>query len=222
MLIYELLRKMRIFSSLTNEELHDLRKNIFVKEYLKGDIIQREQSYAKAIPIVISGVTKIILVDRKDSKEVFLYYISEGSTSVTTISQGLFKESLSLRIEAETNCEIGYIPLEYFNLLLCKHPDIFQHLLEIYFNIFLDLINSMSNHVFNNIEEKIIFLLHYKSKVLKTNVIETTHEQIARELNSSREVITRALQDLMNDGKIEMEKKKIKLLDTFFNETATH
>lgn len=216
------LRKVKIFSNLKDEETHDLLNNLLIIKYQKSDVIQREQSYIRAIPVILSGVIKVILIDSKDAKEVFLYYITEGSTSATTISQGLFRDTLNLRIEAETDCEIGYIPIEYFNKLLSKHPEIFQKLLEIYFNIFLDLINSMSNHVFNSIEEKVFFLLHYKSKVLKTKEIEITHEQLAKELNTSREVITRALHELSQKNILKFERKKIKLSEVFFNKTTAY
>lgn len=210
--IIQALRQCKIFFTLTDEEIQDISKNIFVKEFLQGDIIQREFSYLKSIPIILSGITKVILVDKRDARETFLYYISEGSTAATTISQGLFKESLSLKIVAETNCWIGYVPIEYFNLLLSRHPEIFQKLLEIYYSIFVDLVNSIANHVFNDMEEKILFLIHYKSNVLKSNIIETTHEELAQELNSSREVITRILGELVHKNKIKLERGKVILL----------
>lgn len=210
--ILNLLKKVDFLQPLSQEELLQLNNSSFLKEYSKGEVIASEQSYVRGVPIILKGVIEVRLVNKSKMKEAFLYYLKEGSTCSTTISAGIFKEKIELKVVASTDAEILFVPLDYFSGILRQHPDIFEILLHDYYKIFMQIINSMSSIAFDSLEERLIKLLYQKSGIINSVEIETTHEELANELGSSREVITRILKELEQVGKVKLHRGRIELI----------
>lgn len=210
--ILNLLKKVDFLQPLSQEELLQLKNSSFLKEYSKGEVIASEQSYVRGVPIILKGVIEVRLVNKSKMKEAFLYYLKEGGTCSTTVSAGIFKEKIELKVVASTDAEILFVPLDYFSGILRQHPDIFEILLHDYYKIFNHLINSMSSIAFDSLEERLIKLLYQKSGIINSVEIETTHEELANELGSSREVITRILKELEQVGKVKLHRGRIELI----------
>lgn len=68
---------------------------------------------------------------------------------------------------------------------------------------------------FQKLDERLVTYLKEKSKATGSALINLSHEEIARELASSREVISRLLKKLENDNKLLLYRNQIKLLQAF-------
>lgn len=211
--VLNLLKKVHFLQPLNTKELYELINASFLKEYYRGNIIASEHSYVRGVPIILKGVVEIKLINQDKGKEAFLYFLKEGSTCATTISAGLFKEKIELKVVAVTDVEILFVPIDFFSGLLKQHPEIFEILLHDYYKIFRQLIQSMSSIAFDGLEERLRKLLHHKVDVLGTNEIETTHEELAKELGSSREVITRLMKELEQQNLIKIYRGRVEIIN---------
>ena len=75
-----------------------------------------------------------------------------------------------------------------------------------------ELLETIDHIAFQNMDERLEFYLRRHSKALDSKVLEITNTQIAQELNSSREVISRLMKKLAEDGKVRLLKNGIELL----------
>ncbi len=208
----ESLRKISFLSPLNEDEINQLKKVSFFKSFKKNEIIISEYSYNRGIPIILKGIIKILLVNNADEKEVLLYYLKEGDTCSTSISSGIFHEKMELKVVADSDCEILFLPIDYFKDNLRNHPEIFEILLRNYFNLFHHLVNSVANIAFNPLDKRLYELLNYKAKVFNNNIIAITHEELAKELSTSREIITRILKVMEKDNKVILKRGSIELV----------
>ena len=76
-----------------------------------------------------------------------------------------------------------------------------------------EFLKAIDNNVFLNMDERLVHYLKYHAEILETKSIPITRTEIAKEFNSSREVITRVLNKLEDRGKLKMHRHFIELLD---------
>ncbi|GIV27645.1 MAG: Crp/Fnr family transcriptional regulator [Bacteroidia bacterium] len=209
------LKKSNFLNQLSNEELDDILKSGKIGYFKRNDVILKENTFLKTLPIILSGVVRVFVVNQEDvgKREVLLYYMKEGETCSSSIASGIFNDKIDIRVEAETDCEILFLPLYYFTQLLSKHPELFELLLQNYLQIFKKIVNTVSALSFYPLEKQLYALLIAKAKLRESNIVETTHEELARELRSTREVITRILNQLADEKKIKIYRGKIEILN---------
>jgi CRP/FNR family transcriptional regulator len=75
------------------------------------------------------------------------------------------------------------------------------------------MLTTIDHVAFRNMDERLIFYLKENSRKLKTNLIPFTHAEIAGELNSSREVITRLMKKLADRGMIRLNRQEIEIIN---------
>ncbi|MGA0956712.1 MAG: Crp/Fnr family transcriptional regulator [Flavobacteriaceae bacterium] len=196
-----------IFERKLIEEILDFG---IVNTFSKGDIIVNYEDTLKSIPIVIDGLVKV-LKENKDSGESLLYYIKKGDTcSISTGCMTGYKKS-TIKAICETDTKIIFFSAQKMNEWMQKYPswrffiiNSFQDRL----NELFDIIKSIS---FDNLEERIISYLRNRSLVIKSKIIITTHEEIAKELSTSRVVVSRILKSLESNSKLELGRNSITL-----------
>jgi CRP/FNR family transcriptional regulator len=77
---------------------------------------------------------------------------------------------------------------------------------------FQEMLNAIDQLAFQRLDERLIHFLREKSRTSGSRLINLSHEQIAQELASSREVISRLLKKLENDGRVLLYRNQVKLL----------
>ncbi|GAB4451918.1 MAG: Crp/Fnr family transcriptional regulator [Bacteroidia bacterium] len=209
--ITEKLSQISFLKTISKEDLEQIRKAGFLKEYIKDDIIIAEHSYSRGIPLILKGSLGLYIIDEKDGKFAFLYHLKEGEACTTSISAGIFHKKVELRVKAETDTEVFFIPIDHFNNILRKYPEIFEELLKTYNEVFLRLLQSITHIAFYPLEERLLYLLKMKSYATNSNIIYITHDELAQELGSAREVVTRILHKLEEEKIVKLERGKIYL-----------
>jgi CRP/FNR family transcriptional regulator len=81
---------------------------------------------------------------------------------------------------------------------------------------FNELLESIDNLAFRNMHDRIHKYLKDKSLIVKSKIVEGTHQEIAYDLNTSRVVVSRLLKSLEKEGKVKLSRNKIEMLSGFF------
>ncbi len=77
---------------------------------------------------------------------------------------------------------------------------------------FNQLLEALDSIAFQKIDERLLAYLKEKQELLQAKELHITHQNIANDLNTSREVISRLLKSLENDGVLELGRNRIKIL----------
>jgi len=178
-----------------------------------GDPILDIGVYIQAIPLVIDGALKVIRED-DEGNELYLYHIIKGESCAITLTSLFANEKSKVRAVAVEETHLIAVPSRLFKNLVHTYPDLYDFVLETYHQRFNELLSSIDSLAFRKIDRQIIKLLKERSKALDTSRLLITHQQIADELNTSREVISRLLKQLEKQGKVQLSRNCIEIIET--------
>jgi CRP/FNR family transcriptional regulator len=201
---------LKIIDKLSPELLNEIEQSSIVKEVLKGTEIIREGQYLTSVPIVLTGLIKVFTT--YNEKEFLLYYLKPSESCVLSfiISQKQEPSKISARVEEDTT--VLLMPYNNVTDWLNKYPEFSV----MYFNQFnfryFDLIDTLNHVLFDKLDFRLFAYLKEKASVNNTTIITALHKDIALELGTSREVITRVLKKLESEKKIIQTSQGIKII----------
>ncbi len=178
-----------------------------------GDIIINYGNYIKTVPLVISGSVKVIRQD-EEGNEIFLYYLKPGETCAMSLTCcGTYQPS-QIRAVAEEATVIVTIPLEQHEQWLHTYREWKELVAQTYALRFQELLQTIDSIAFKKMDERLLEYLQVKFQHLNTLELNITHQEIANELGTSREVISRLLKQLERHGVIDLGRNKVLLKKT--------
>jgi len=202
----------QIYGSLFEEALlNEIEQVATVKEFNEGDVIIDFGDKILKMPLLLSGAIKILREDF-DEGELLLYFIEKGDTCSMSMTCCIGETKSEIKAVAETNGKVVMIPVMYMELWLGKYKSWRNYVFNSYNNRLKEMLNAIDSLAFMNMDERILNYLFEKSKINESQEINTTHQDIAYDLNSSRVVISRLLKALEKEGKIKLHRAHIEIL----------
>jgi len=197
--------------ALSNALLQEIESISIVQEFNKDTIILKENSYVKVIPLLVSGLVKIYKED-ESGNEVLLYYIEPGESCIMSIMAAEKNEKVTVKGIVEEDAQLVLIPITKLTQIRKSFPQWNMFVYELFNEKFEEVIDMIKILTFSNKEKRLEEYLLKEATIKNTSEILHSHQEIAKELGSSREVISRLLKKLENDGKIELSQRRIKIL----------
>lgn len=167
-------------------------------------------SYITVVPLVISGTIKVFREDEK-GREVFLYYIKEGESCALTMTACFKMEKSYIKAKIQEETEFIAIPVELVRNFHKEHPSWSKFVFSTFSKRFDEILRVLESIVFHNMDERLSIYLVEKSTILKADTIYNSHKEIADDLVTSREVVSRLLKQMEKKGLVELSRGKIKL-----------
>jgi len=197
--------------NIDNEMKKELMENGTIKYFKAGEIILQENSYIKTLPIVLQGSLKVMR-EEEDGKEILLYYIKAGETCVMSFLGGISNDKSKVKAVVEEDSEILLIPINNAQEWVSKYPSWCDFIFKLYHKRFEELLSVVNAMAFQKIDQRILDLLQKKKQLTGNNEINVTHQQLADELGTAREVVSRLLKQLEREKKITLSRNKINIL----------
>lgn len=183
-----------------------------LRDFKEGDILIDFDDYIKKMPLLIEGAIKILREDF-DEGELLLYFIEKGDTCAMTMACCMGETKSEIRAVAETKGKVIMIPVHKMEEWLGKYKSWRNYVFNSYNNRLKEMLNAIDNLAFINMDERLMNYLIDKSKVNKSREINTTHQEIAYDLHTSRVVISRLLKAFEKNRKIKLHRASIELLE---------
>jgi CRP/FNR family transcriptional regulator, anaerobic regulatory protein len=172
-----------------------------LKEIKTGEMLMRTGQYFRSTILVVSGLIKIIRED-EEGNEYFLYYLEPGQACALSMICAAWQETSQLMGKAVTDTQILTIPLEYMDRWMNTYKSWYHFVLESYRSRFEEMLQTIDHIAFRNMDERLLFYLGRQQKILRSDVLTISNTEVAQELNSSREVISRLMKKLADRGNI--------------------
>lgn len=193
------------------ELLQEIDQVAIPQKFKEGDIIMDIGHYIKSLPILLSGSIKVVRED-ENGHELFLYYIRSSETCAMSLTCCMRDQKSQIRAIAEEDVSVVSVPVEYTDIWMMKYRTWKNFIMNTYSKRFEELLNTIDLIAFHNMDERLIEYLKEKSEIHSTNRIAITHQEIAFDLSSSREAISRLLKKLENIGRVKLHRNLIELL----------
>jgi len=169
--------------------------------------VMRPGQYIKSALLVLDGRIKLFR-QGEDGEEFFLYYLGPGEACSLSMICAMRQETSALKATAVTPVNALAIPIEHLDELIRNHKSWYYFVLSSYRNRFEEVLELLDQVVFKSLDEKLEHYLRRQFRELGDR-LPLTHHQIALDLNSSREVISRLLKKMENKGLIRIHRQEI-------------
>lgn len=200
------------FPSLEKGLIEELIRAADVKTVQEGDVLMRTGQNIRSALLVLDGLVKIYREDDQGN-EFFMYYIDAGKACAISLVCALGQETSGLMAKAVTNSTILSIPLHYVDEWMGKYKSWAQFAVSSYRERFDELLQTIDHIAFRNMDERLLFYLKRHQEKLNTNTLSISFTEIAHELNSSREVISRLMKKLSEKGIIKLQGTKVEIVN---------
>jgi len=200
----------KLFSQLEPALLEQIEKQGSIKEIPAGEILMRTGQYVKSTMLVLEGMIKIFR-ESEDGNEFLMYYLQPGEACAITMVCASKMEASKVMAKTMENTTVLMLPIQLMDEWMSKYKSWYYFVLETYRNRFEELLMLIDQVAFRNMDERLMFYLERHAAINNSNSIQLSHQQIADELNSSREVISRLLKKMEQRNIVSLHRNAIEL-----------
>ena len=187
-----------------------IEKEAVQRTFLAGEVIMRTGQYIKSTALVLEGRIKIYR-ESPEGGEFLMYYLGPGQACALTMICAIQSHTSEIMAKAEEDTEVLMIPIQLMDDLMNKYKSWYQFVIQTYRGRFDELLSVIDNIAFRNMDERLEFYLKRHATATGKKLIETSHQQIADDLNSSREVISRLLKKMEQRNLLKLHRNMIEL-----------
>jgi len=163
--------------------------------------IMGEGDYIKSFPMVIEGCLRVVRLS-EDGNELLLYYLNQGEICAMALTCCMGLQKSNIKMTAEDNSVVLAIPVDKPEKWMSEYKTWKEFMMYSYRKRFEELLDTIDSIAFTKLDERIIRFFEDRYKSTGKTVFDGTHQEIALQLNSSREVISRLLRNLEKNNLI--------------------
>ncbi|WP_266206188.1 Crp/Fnr family transcriptional regulator [Pontibacter kalidii] len=197
------------FSQLEQPLLEEILAQSTIKQLKEGEEALRTGQYIKSTVLLSKGLLKIYRED-DEGNEFLMYYLEPGNACALSMMCTARDEKSQIMAKAVEASEVILIPSHLSELWLAKYKSWHSFVIASYRERFEELLQTLDSVAFKGLDERLVFYLKRHVKV-SGNEVKLSHQQIANELSSSREVISRLLKKLEQTGAITLHRNYIEV-----------
>lgn len=196
-------------------ELGDKQENFFSFLYHQkleaGMILLDESRGCSGVILVLSGIIRIYKLS-EEGKEITLYRIGRGETCVLTVACMLGARDIPFPVAAaaEQVSDVVFIPIEIFKRYFFEIPSIQKFIFSSMSAKLYSLLGLLENVTFKRTSDRLVDFLITKTAG-GAYPLYATHETVAAELGTAREVVSRLLKEMEAKGQVSLRRGKIVL-----------
>lgn len=199
------------WEKITDSDKEYICTNTSAVSYPKGTNVH-DGNDCLGVVMLRSGCLRVYILS-EDGKDITLYRLHAGDMCMLSASCVLQSITFDVHIDAEENSECYIVDGCAFSSVADRNPDIRIFTLETAVSRFSDVMWVMQQILFMSMDKRLAIFLYEEMNRTNSDIINLTHEQIARYIGSAREVVSRMLKYFSNEGFVEPSRKGIKILD---------
>ncbi len=180
----------KLFPQFEPELIEILDKNVIERKFNAGEIIVRTGQYIKSTVLVLTGRIKIYR-ENDEGGEFLIYYLGAGDACAVSLICALQSQTSEITAKAIEDTEVVMLPVQLMDELMSKYKSWSHFVIQTYRRRFDEMLTVIDNIAFRNMDERLEFYLKRYQKDAGKRILNLTHQEIADDLNSSREVISR-------------------------------
>ena len=207
------LKNLPFWQNLSLSEQEIMSNCVQIRRYQKDELIYSHDHECLGLIKVLSGEIRTFMLS-DEGREIVLYRLKAGDTDVLSASCVVNQITFETQMVAESDCEILIIPAVCLSNFKENNLYVRCFIFEKLGERFSDVMSQMQKILFTPVEVRLSGSIREHLKQCKGSEITVTHEQLAGEINSSREVVSRILKRMEHEGSIILGRGKITVTNT--------
>jgi len=180
-----------------------------IKEFPKNTELIKEGQYVKVVPLILKGLVKVFT--RQEDKELLLYYIQSDESCIMSFSACLKRGKSKIYAVTEEDSIIILVPSDKIAQWVIDYPTINQLFYQQFDLRYSELISTINHLLFDKLDKRLLDYLIDKTSLTGKNPIKISHKEIANDLGTAREVISRLIKKLENQQKLKQHYNSIEV-----------
>ncbi len=213
------LQRLDFWEHLSDEEKKRVEDFAVIREYQAGNILHAMEGDCLGLVVVLEGSVRAYMMS-EEGREITLYHIRTGEWDVLTASCIMYQVTFDTQMVIEQNSRILIVPTTVLAGLKQNNVYVRSFIYETLTERFSDVMWTIQQILFYGIDQRVAaFLLNHAEQPAAERTssagaqVRATHEQIAREINTAREVVARIIKRFADDGIVETARGRIIITD---------
>lgn len=200
-----------LFPQFEPELMNEIIANGVIKTLPAGEVLMRTGQFIKSTMLILEGNVKVFR-ENEDGGEFLMYFLQPGEACAISIICAAKTEASRVMAKTTEETTVLMIPLQLLDRWMLDYKSWYHFVLSTYRNRFDELLVLIDQVAFRNMDERLLSYLERHAKVHNSSVISLSHQQIADELNSSREVISRLLKKMEQRHMVILHRNAVELI----------
>jgi len=191
--------------------MDEIIANGVIKTIAAGEVLMRTGQFIKSTMLILEGNVKVFR-ENEDGGEFLMYFLQPGEACAISIICAAKTEASRVMAKTTEETTVLMIPLQLLDRWMLEYKSWYHFVLSTYRNRFDELLTLIDQVAFRNMDERLLSYLERHAKVHNSSTISLSHQQIADELNSSREVISRLLKKMEQRHMVILHRNAVELI----------
>jgi CRP/FNR family transcriptional regulator, anaerobic regulatory protein len=198
------------YAHLIPEEQNQLKLAISYKQLAKGDQLTGIKDNCSGFFMMKSGRIRVFILST-EGKEITLFRLLENDVCILSASCIFKNVHFTIYLDVEKDSSIYLIPSIVMDQLSHKNMYVKEYLLEQMSSRFSCAMWVMEQVVFGSLSKRVANFILEQTLLEKSSNISITHDAIARNIGSAREVVSRMLKYFDKEDVISMSRGSIRV-----------
>lgn len=186
----------------------EILKNGVLKTFETNEPLMREGQFISSFPLILNGLIRISRTS-EEGNELLLYHLRENEVCAMSLTCCMANMKSSIMAIAEESTEVIMLPVALLDKWMCEYTTWRQFVMQSYQVRFRELINTIDSLAFLKLDERLVKYFQDRHQKSGDTTFSGTHQYLALQLNTSREVVSRLLKKLEKDHKIQLSRNFI-------------
>ena len=201
-----------IWNKLSTNQQMRLCSNLLLRSVPRGTVLHNGETNCTGLLLIKSGQLRAYILS-EEGREITLYRLFERDICLLSASCIMNSIQFTITVEAEKDTDFWLIPAEAYQQLMEESAPVANFTNELMASRFSEVIWLMEQIMWKSMDKRVAAFLLEEAAIENSDELKITHESIANHLGSHREVITRLLRFLQNEGMVKLSRGTVKLLD---------
>ncbi|OYU56032.1 MAG: Crp/Fnr family transcriptional regulator [Chitinophagaceae bacterium BSSC1] len=200
-----------LFPQFEPELMNEIIANGVIKTIPAGEVLMRTGQFIKSTMLILEGNVKVFR-ENEDGGEFLMYFLQPGEACAISIICAAKTEASRVMAKTTEETTVLMIPLQLLDRWMLDYKSWYHFVLSTYRNRFDELLVLIDQVAFRNMDERLLSYLERHAKVHNSSIISLSHQQIADELNSSREVVSRLLKKMEQRHMVILHRNAVEMI----------
>ncbi len=189
----------------------EIASSCTIKTFKAGDVLMQSGQYFRSTMLMVSGRVKLYR-ENEEGGEFFMYYIESGQACALSLICAARQEASQITARAVEDTKLLLLPISMMDTLMTTYKSWYYFVLETYRQRYEELLVTIDHIAFKSMDERLERYLQTQFEKLGTSHLTMTHQEIANDLHTSREVISRLLKKMEQANKLRLNRSFIEWL----------
>lgn len=195
-----------VWNDLSENDRGFLLQHAARRTFAAGEHVHGAGDRCSGMVLVVSGSLRAFMLSPETGREATLFNVASGESCVLSASCILSMITFDIFVDAREDTEVLIVDSHFFEGLIERNVHVEAFAYRQTAERFSDVMWVMQQVMFSSLDERLAVFLLDESARTKSNAIALTHAEIAQNLGSAREVISRALKRLAGEGVVKSER----------------